>query len=276
MDLKYRRVILWLSLVLAVFLFFVSFIGFTDSPYERETEPWKLQCIGQDLIDLTLVGPALVLSALLLEWRPRIGQLVWPGVILYLIYTFTIYCFDVHFNPLFLEYCLILGLSVYSLMYFVWLNRNNYLTEKFQSAPVIYLTATYLLVVAFIFSALWLLDVVHAIRAAGSPNKLSEVQLPTNPVHVLDLSLFLPAFFIAAFLIMQRRSLGLHLAAHLLSFSTLMNLTILVLDMLEEDNRVMRGVFSTMALLSFILLLLLIRHLQKMTKAILTNENTSH
>jgi hypothetical protein len=41
--------------------------------------------------------------------------LVWSGVLLYLIYAYVIYAFDVHFNSLFLVYIAILGLSFYAL-----------------------------------------------------------------------------------------------------------------------------------------------------------------
>lgn len=42
--------------------------------------------------------------------------LVWSGVLLYLIYAYVIYAFDVHFNSLFLVYVAILGLSFYALI----------------------------------------------------------------------------------------------------------------------------------------------------------------
>ena len=42
--------------------------------------------------------------------------LVWSGVLLYLIYAYVIYAFDVHFNSLFLVYVAILGLSFYALV----------------------------------------------------------------------------------------------------------------------------------------------------------------
>src|SRR5688572_16254808 len=93
-----RLVLFAFSTVIAALLLVISFIGVYDSPYERESLPWRIQCEGQDLIDLIFVFPALLISSVLLLRNSIVGRLTWPGVIFYLIYTFTIYCFDVHFN----------------------------------------------------------------------------------------------------------------------------------------------------------------------------------
>lgn len=58
------------------------------------------------------------------------------------------------------------------------------------------------------------------------PGNLDGMGLPTNPVHVIDLSVFLPGIFITAIFMMKRKPLGLLMAPVLLVFFVLMDLTI--------------------------------------------------
>src|ERR1044072_9838586 len=105
-----RRVLFMLSLILSVLLFAISIAGLTGSVYEQETPDWRIQCAGQDLVDLAFVFPCLLASSLLLLRNTLTGYLLWPGVMLYMVYTYVIYCFDVHFNAFFIEYCSVLCL----------------------------------------------------------------------------------------------------------------------------------------------------------------------
>jgi len=77
-----------------------------------------MQTFEQNIIDLLFVAPSLIISGVFAARKNRNAFRIWSGVVLYLTYTFTIYCFDVHFNKLFLVYCLGLGFSFYSLVFF--------------------------------------------------------------------------------------------------------------------------------------------------------------
>ena len=249
-----RRTLFGFSIVIAVLLLLVSIVGVYDAPYEQETLMWRIQCEGQDLIDLVFVLPMLILSSVLLLRGSLIGCLLWPGVIFYLIYTFTIYCFDVRFNVFFLEYCAILGLSIYGFIYFLYREINEHWNLSFSSNILIKCVAFYLIFIASVFYMLWLSEIVIAINSAELPVKLDQMKLPTNPIHVLDVAILLPFMILTGVLLLREKTAALYLAAYILTFTILMNITILVLDILEEDNAVMRITFIVLTLLSIILL----------------------
>jgi hypothetical protein len=80
-----------------------------------------------------------------------------------------------------------------------------------------------------LFAALWLAeDVPHVLRNAPPPS-LAETGLPTNPVHVLDLAIVLPAMIVTGVLLRRRRPLGLLLAPVLLVFAVAMGVAILAM-----------------------------------------------
>jgi hypothetical protein len=250
-----------LSLLIATLLIFVSIAGISSGTlYANETPAWRLQCYGQDLVDLFLVTPCLILSGTSLLNRRLFGKLTWPGIMLYLIYSFTIYCFDVHFNELFIEYCAIFGLSIFSLLYFFY--RTGLPEDKSFSyrGKFINVVAVFLFATGVLFCALWLSQIIPAIRSNSSPKGLEPLNLPTNPVHVLDLAIYLPLFMITAMLLLRKNHMGLNLATYLLVFSVLMDITILTLNIMMHESAVLTVVFATLTLVTLVLLIGLIRH----------------
>jgi hypothetical protein len=84
------------------------------------------------------------------------------------------------------------------------------------------LTGGWLIGVAILFALLWLSEDVPAVLRGVAPASLAEAGLPTNPVHVLDLAIVLPAMLWSGVVLLRRRVLGAGVAAALLAFTILM------------------------------------------------------
>jgi hypothetical protein len=98
-----RKNIIALSLPQCVLIIIVSYVGLlTPDFYSKETLNWQTQSIGQDMIDLFLMTPCLVITSILSCKKNKPAIMILGGVVLYLTYTFAIYCFDTHFNKLFI------------------------------------------------------------------------------------------------------------------------------------------------------------------------------
>lgn len=227
--------------------------------YAHETPQWQIQCMGQDLVNLVLTAPCLLTGALLMLNGHLAGRLIWPGIMLYVLYTFAIYCFSVHFNPFFIAYCFIFGLSLYALAFFLYhtLIRNR--SRPPLPPALAYGTAAYLLVIGLAFYALWLTDIISAIRSGSVPADVSAAGLPTNPVHVLDLSVMLPLIIIGGILLLRRQWAGVLLAPYLLTFCALMNATILVLAVMAGNDSVLTATFAAAFLIGLVLLIALVK-----------------
>jgi hypothetical protein len=252
--------ILFLSLPLAALVIIAAVYSLSAAGfYSAETLNWKVQSIGQDEIDLFIVSPCLVITAALAARKNSIAFLIWSGVNLYLSFTFLIYCFDINFNNLFIVYCLILGLSLYSVLYFsiqqvkktVIIEVNNVLVSKVISV--------YFFMISCSFYFQWLSDIVPATIYHTVPKDIIETGLVTNPVHVIDLSIVLPAFFLTAIFLMKQDATTLIIVPGLLVFCALMDITICWL-MIQMKSKGIPGddgialVMGSLALLSIILL----------------------
>ncbi len=226
-----------LSLLMAAGVAGVSCTGLLiPGFYSRESVHWQVQTYGQDLVDLCLVVPVLLISAVgLSRGRPAFAP-VWAGTVLYLLYTFTIYCFDVHFNRLFLIYCLVLGLSFYGFLTYIIQFLPVSPSPPLHPDAVPRRAGYYLILVAGIFSLLWLKDILPATFDDAVPQSLADVGLPTNPVHVMDLAIFLPGMAITGVLLLRNHYLGWFMAPVILAFTVLMNLTIAILMILMSRH----------------------------------------
>lgn len=172
--------------------------------YELETENWRAQGIGQDIVNLA-VFPALVLFA----WLARRGSVrayvAWLGAVIYCAYTFMIYAFALHFGPLFLAYVAILSASMFALgasLLDVVTGRIRVIGIGDRARRFVSIV---LLVIGTMFAALWLSEIIPALLEDRVPAALEDAGLATNPVYVLDLALLLPAAIWVGIALRRRR-----------------------------------------------------------------------
>src|SRR4030095_545014 len=235
-KIKLGRIILYLSLPLAVLITLTSSIGlFSNYFYSAETLNWKTQATGQDIVDLFLIVPLLLLSAILFWSGRRISLGIWGGVILYLVYTYTIYAFAIHFNFLFAIYCIVLGISTYAFLFlFINISRRNEINVT-VSVPF-KLAANYFVVISLAFYMLWIIQILPSSIQNKIPKEVSSIGLLTNPVHAIDLSVCLPGIFLTGILILKKKPLGFFMAPMVMTFMVLMNITIGLLTILMKKK----------------------------------------
>lgn len=118
-------------------------------------------------------------------------------------------------------YVAIVGLSFYTLLGSMIRINLNSLQPSFSATTKARPVGVFLLLVALLFSFLWLSEDIPALLTGKIPQSVTESGLLTSPVHVLDLGLYLPAMIITAILLWRRKLLGYILAIPLLVFNIL-------------------------------------------------------
>lgn len=178
------------------------------STYAHETLSWGAQGMGQDAVDLFFVVPLMASSIFLASKGGRIALLVLGGISGYLVYSFVLYCFCVHFNSLFPIYIATLGLSVFSLVLVALRLQKERADIWFDLERPTRFPALYLILTALAFYFLWLSEDIPALLHGTHPKSLDEAGLPSNPVHVLDLGLTLPAMVLAGIALLKKLPFG--------------------------------------------------------------------
>jgi hypothetical protein len=254
---------LWLSLPITVLALVGSLAGiFVGDIYAAETADWAGQAVGQDIANLLLYPLLLGLAYRAARGSLR-AYLAWTGLLAYSAYTYAIYAFSIHFGPLFLLYVAVLGLSVYALIGSLTSIDAERVKNSFAPATPVKQTAWVINTLVLVFFTLWLsADIPATIRNAPA-QELRDSGLLTNPVHVLDLSLFLPAMALAGTFLLGKRALGFVLAPVVLVAGIGIAVGVVSLSVvLSHRGQSSIAVAPFMALLALVELLVLYRLLR--------------
>lgn len=257
-----------LVLMLAAAVTTVSLCGILiDDMYIRETPNWRAQSIAQDIADMLFGVPMLVLSLIPIKMHKRYGYMMLGGTLLFFIYTFLLYCFDVHFNRLFILYCITLSLSFYTFLHLLTTVRKIHYWQWFDAAKPVGTFVWFFRIVAAAFYFLWLSDIIPSIISNTSPPSLTETGLPTNAVHVLDLAFFLPGLLIISHYLGKRNPAAYIAAGMFLIFSFIMAASIGLLVIYMYSTNITADVSPAyiMFILSTLSLIIFIRQTRLIT-----------
>ena len=210
---------IWLraSLPIAFLAIIGSVLGlvFEETIYRHETANWAAQSVGQDIANL-IAFPTMLIAAYFAGRGSMRASLIWMGLLAYSAYTYAIYAFALHFGPLFLAWVAVFGLSVYALVGASASLDATKVKDAITPGAGDRFAARLLVVIGSVFALLWLSEIVPPMLSGDAPEALKEVGLLTNPVHVLDLALLLPALVIAGVLLGRGHPLGYVMAPVLL------------------------------------------------------------
>jgi hypothetical protein len=227
----------WLSLALVPFVALAAATGLLVPGFYRDAPTWVSQARGQDLVTL-LVGAPLLVVGLIGARRGSVRcLLLWLGAVGYMAYAYATYAFATHFNLLFLVYVLNFGLAVYALVFGLIRLDAGRLRCAFSPHAPTRLVAAALVVMGILTALLWFGQDVLALLAGGVPSDVTEAGLLTNPIHVLDLALVLPAAVLTGVLLARRRPWGFVLGAYFLVKFTTMGLAIMSMSVFMVADR---------------------------------------
>lgn len=214
-----------LSLLAGVLMAAVSSAGiFSKRTYLLEHPSWAAQGYGQDVINIFLVFPLLIILYFLIKKGSTKAILLWLGVLMYIAYSYALYSFFMHFGPWFLLYIAILGISFYSLIgSIIGLSKQPNGILKFKGKGA----AFYLLINGALFICLWLLEIIPAIFNGQALPSAASIGFWINPVHVLDLAFILPLMIIASISLFKKGSTGFLLAIPTITFAAIMGIAII-------------------------------------------------
>ena len=201
--------------------------------YGRETPELHNAAIAQDLVNLFLVAPLILFLAFRASQGSRQSWLCLTGFLAFTAYNYAIYTFSIHFGPLFLLWVAVLGLSVFAAA-----GSLAGLIRPGGGAPVAgpaaRLPAWFLIAMAVLFALLWLSEIVPDLLAGRPSTSATTYDVPTNPVHVLDLALFVPAVCASGLLLLRRHRIGYASAPGSLIFLGLTCLPIIVMPFIAQ------------------------------------------
>ncbi|WP_341291513.1 hypothetical protein [Catalinimonas locisalis] len=140
-------------------------------------------------------------------------QLIWMGLLAYLVYNYAFYLFGAAYNALFLVYVLIFSTAVFALI--GGLSALPLRGIHFTKDSARWIIA-YLLLIAFILCMVEIPPNLQYLVTAQLPETIVLTQHPTAIVYALDLSLVVPLSVLASVWLWQKKSWGYVLAVMML------------------------------------------------------------
>jgi hypothetical protein len=225
---------LWLSIAAGILAIAGSVIGLTQSHiYARLTPVFLPQALAQDVANLAVASPLLLILATLALRGSLRAYTLWLGVVTFTVYNYVIYTFSVPFGPLFLLWVAVLGLCLYSLIGGVTTADHGTIQSSFTRRGPLRVVAWLLILTGIFFGLLWLSEDVPALLAGAMPQSVIDMGLPTNPVHILDLAFFIPTTIATGILLLKGRPLAHTIAPAMLVFLVLTGVPILLTPVVQ-------------------------------------------
>ncbi|MBI5953032.1 MAG: hypothetical protein HY865_15345 [Chloroflexi bacterium] len=175
---------------------------YRDNPFVKTI--W----LGNDSVTLFVAIPILVAALAYSAKGSSKGQLIWMGMLDYMLYNYAFYLFGAAFNAFFLLYAALLALSIFALIFgLANLDVNRISPQVKKDMPVKWIGGYFL----FVASGLGLVYLIQSIGFIATGNVPAIVTLsghPTNVVYALDLTLLIPWLILGALWLIKRQPWG--------------------------------------------------------------------
>jgi hypothetical protein len=163
---------------------------------------------GTALVVLVVAAPAVALSMLAATRGSRRALIVWLGAAAYILYNSVMFLFATPFNNLFLLYVSMLSLSIWSIQTVLsGIDIRSFGARFSRRLPVRAIAAYSLAIVVLNFLA-WMQQIVPGVLSTTSPAFLTGTGLPTSPVYVQDLAVWLPLMAVGSIWLWRRQPWG--------------------------------------------------------------------
>jgi hypothetical protein len=224
---------LWLTAMTAVLVAGVSVAGLFASGLYTDDAAVEAMFRGFDLVSLTVVAPLLAAS-LLPGWRDRPAVLlVRLSLLAYCIYNYAYYLFGPQLNAALLAHVAVFTASLYALVLSLVALDVAELASHFRRRTPVRTIAVIILLLALPLAAIQISGLAGFALTGTVPDEPSQLVVPlefTRLGAVLDLSLLVPAYLLAAAWVWRRCAWGFLLATvvlvagalHQLSYMTAM------------------------------------------------------
>ena len=197
-----------LSIIVIVLAVIASFGGIVANNIYRDNEMVKAVWLGNDIVTLFIVIPVMV-GALFFTLRHSLkAQLIWMGMLWYMVYNYIFYMYGTAFNKFFLLYVLIFTLSIYALILALMKIDLKSLKQKMSSKIPVKWISSYMLFFAIMIGGLWIAQSLSFVFTDVVPVGITQTGHPSGVVFATDLSLLVSPLIVGAVLLLKREVWG--------------------------------------------------------------------
>jgi len=266
MKRKRLRTAAILSFFLGLTVTAASLAGLLVKGLYRDSATLVPQMRGNDLANLVLAIPLLVVSIAWSLRGSRRATLVWAGALAHLLYTYASVVAGCRPNQVFLLYIASFSLALFAFIALMGSMKPKGLRRRFAPSTPVRTISVIIAVGVLVFLYYGLSENIRVIIDGRLPESIEDRGLSSSMVHMLDLSVVLPTGALAALWLWRRKAWGYLLAAIFLVMGAISGCAILAADPLAATMGLpalpgQSPVFGIWAFLSALGVALLLGHL---------------
>lgn len=197
-----------LSVIVSILAIVASVGGLIIPDLYRDNEFVKSAWFTNDLITL-IVGIPLLITSLLFAFKGSVRwQLVWMGMLGYMVYNFAFYLFGAAFNNLFLVYVALFSSSIAALILGLSNLNVNDIALRFSLKTPVKVISIYIMLIAIMLFFVEMGMIYNYFQTGILPETIKLTGHPTSIVFALDLSIVVPVSVVTAILLWKRNTWG--------------------------------------------------------------------
>lgn len=232
------------------------------SLFDAET-PWAREAFrGGEYVSLLLTVPLLVLALVFVRRGSIRAQVVWIGVLLYMVYMYAFAVFGATFNDAFLLHIGVFSTSLFALACALPALDRRAIAEAFGANRAAKWVGVFLVVVGIAQGSLWLFVVI---RNAFNGEVLHDIPvLGQHVVFSLDLGFLVPMLIVSGVLLTRRLPAGYLLGTAMAVMGAITQINLNVAAIVQDNADVpgvkalpAEGVFLTATFVAAALVMLL-------------------
>jgi hypothetical protein len=205
-----------LSAIVALLALIASAGGLFREDLYRDNTLVTAAFRGNDLITLVVAVPGLIVATLMARRGSARAQLIWMGLLAYMLYNYVFYLYGAAFNRFFLLYVALVALSLTALIVSVANLDVQAISQTFHPRTPVRWISGYMLLFALLLGGMWIAMSLSFVITRQVPTPITQTGHPTGVVFATDLTLLVPGLLAGGLLLWRRRSWGFVLSAIML------------------------------------------------------------
>ena len=195
------KLIYALSLIISGLMTLASVTGILFPSIIYPTDELAATFISNDVINLLIGLPIILISILLAMKKNLLGLLFWPGAIFYVLYNYMIYVLAMPLNWAFLLHLTLITASIYTIIILVTSIDGKKIQQRLTGVVHERISGIILVAMGFLF-------ILQSVGAMVDPI-INQIQITGTEfaVHVADFSIS-PALVIGGILLWRRKEFG--------------------------------------------------------------------
>lgn len=178
----------------------------------RDNEWVKLSWPGNDFVTLVIAIPIMISAMVSARRGSKRAELIWLGMLDYMLYNYAYYLFGAAFNWFFLIYVALFALSLFAIFIGLFNVDAADIGGRFRARTPVRWISGYMLLVGIGLSTVYFLDSLNYILTGVVPEIIELAEHPTNLIFALDLSLLVPVLLLGGIWLWKRQPWGYVLA----------------------------------------------------------------